>query len=499
MAKSHIINFIQSLSTDEIKVAEDYLFKSFSTAKTNLEESKEIKLFKYILNNREKDISDSEISETTGTTHPSSLKTRLYEKVTEALTLDKHIFNTELFVENDQVIFKLKKRLLIFRILNRNINQKRFETLNQIINDIIIEGKEFEVYDLLIEALNARKYLIGLRSGLSEFEKINREVQFFDMCNKAVFNASDNYHRLILNTEFIKTLSQKEVDDHIAASIKQMEADYKLTNSQQVNYYLHIMRFALSERKKEYVKAIENCNKLISIIEKNKVVYRRERMGFALDNLCQFKIFTGKYAEAVKEAQKAQEYYNPNSINYIVSKEQEFYAYFYGAKYAQALNCIDTLIEHPTDDTGEFRKSKFIFYHAYVLFADKKYKEALQVLNKSLEIEKDKTRWNLSVRILNIMAFIQLEKLEEASRSLESLRKYVERTTKSEEIKSRDLLIIKILREMERDAFQYNPKNTIIAKLLKDLSEKNTPNSWEFYSSELIPFQNWITEVMVKI
>ncbi len=110
----------------------------------------------------------------------------------------------------------------------------------------------------------------------------------------------------------------------------------------------------------------------------------------------------------------------------------------------------------------------------------------------SLEIEKDKTRWNISLRILNIMLFIELNKINEASRALESLRKHTARQTKEEEIKPRDVLIVKLLRELEKEGFEFQAKNSKIANMLKELSEKDTPLSWEHYSAELIPFHKWL-------
>lgn len=113
-------------------------------------------------------------------------------------------------------------------------------------------------------------------------------------------------------------------------------------------------------------------------------------------------------------------------------------------------------------------------------------------MNKSLEIEKDKTGWNIALRTLNIIVFIELSKINEASRALEALRKYMERLTKSDEVKQRDILIIKLLREIEKDGFRYDPKNANATKMLKELSEKDKPVSWNYYTPELIPFHEWV-------
>ena len=54
------------------------------------------------------------------------------------------------------------------------------------------------------------------------------------------------------------------------------------------------------------------------------------------------------------------------------------------------------------------------------------------------------------------------------------------------------------LREIEKDGFRLNPKNATAAKMLKELSEKNKPTSWNYYTPELIPFHEWVKDTAPK-
>ncbi len=491
MAHPHIVNFINNLSENEIQIAEEHLKKSTSFS-SRLQ--KILKLFELLIANKDKQIPDNklcnELNCSTGALRV--LKSRLLEKVLEAFTFDKHIYNTNIFSEYDIMTFKLRKKLLILKILSRSLNQGKTEILYEILNQIIDTAKEYEAYAALIEALTTKKYLKGIRAGINEFDKLNEQIIFYDTCQKAVNYAADCYYRLILNNDFVESLSQKELDNHFQNFIQQMEIDYKKTKSQQVDYYLNIIRFAFCEREKNYSEAIKYCDKLIFIIKKSKVIYRKERIGMILDNLSQIKTYIGNYKAAAIDARKAQQYYIQNSFNYFSSKQQEFYSNLYNGNMRETLKCIDKLLEQPLIDTGEFRKSKYIYYKSCVLFASGKYKEALDLLKMSLEIEKDKTRWNISLRILNIMIFIELQKINEADSALESLRKHIERQNKEEEVKPRDALIVKTLRELEKDNFNYERKNVKVDVMLKKLSEKDTPVAWEHYSTELVPFHKWL-------
>ncbi|MGQ0827537.1 MAG: hypothetical protein ACT4ON_03975 [Bacteroidota bacterium] len=499
MANTHINQFIQNLSENEIKLVEEHLQKLKPLFNNESdEEIKYLTVFKLLTTNKNKIFTDDEILKHVPSGRIAALKTNLYQKVLEAFSFDKHISNTGIFNEYDSISFILKKRLLIFKILLRSSNQGKTEALHELLNEIINTAKEYEIYEVLTEALASKKYFKGIRVGIKEFDKINEEIDLYNHCTRAMYNAADCYYRLILNNDFIKSFSKKELDNYFSSTIKQMEFDYKKTKSQQVNYYLHIMYFAKCEREKKYSEAIEYCNKIITMLKKSKVIYRKERMGFILDNICQLKIYTGDYDSAAADAKKAQEYYIKNSFEYIMSKEQELHAYLY-INETKALVCIGELLEHSLIDTGEFRKSKYVYYKACVLFISKDYKGTLDLLKTSLEIEKDKTRWNISLRILNIMVFIELNKINEASSYLEALSKHIQRSIKEEEIKPRDILIVQLLRKLEKEGFNYDPKNAKVANMLKELSEKDTPLSWEHYSTELVPFHKWFEGKSYKL
>lgn len=496
MSNIHIDRFIQSLSPKEIRVIEDHI-SNVTALSGNPDESKQLKYFRHILYCKGKNIDQKDLIEVVGSSNLSSLKYHLTEKIYDALLLSKHIQNEDFFSEREQIVFALKKKILLVKILYRTLNQGRSETIDFLLNETIKTSEENEVFDVLVEALTTQKYFKSIRLGQSEFDKINLKIDQAFLCLHAVQNANDFYYRLIIDNSFTKSLSKSEYDEHIDNSIAQMESDFKKYKCQEINHYLYLLQTVKFERQHNYLKSIEYCNKSIAFLKNSKVANSKSRIGFALNNLSQYKTFISKYNEAVKDAQNAQKYFIHNSFNYLSAKEQEFYANFYGNNYQKAKKCTEEMFEHSLADTGQFRKSKFVYYQACIHFANSEYRETLNLLNKSLDIEKDKTRWNISLRILNIMNYIELLKLNEASNSLESLRKYVERASKENEVSQRDLLIVKLLRMIEKDGFQYSKENKETVSILKKLSEKNTSFSWAHYTSELIPFHIWLEKIKI--
>lgn len=493
--KSDLIKF---LSKEEQEIVLFYL-NTIKPIGLNIGKGyKEKELFELLNKPEGQTLSSKELSAILSIDRIDMLKSNLFNKVTEAILFDRYINNRKIFGSNDSVIFNLKKEMLAIRILYRNITKNKSEPIFAWLENLIKKAIEHEVYDVVIEALLLKKYSVSLRKGIKEFDKVNSLIEHFRYCNIALYNATDEYTKLILNNEFQESHSQTEIKSLLKSAIIRLENDYKLTKSEQINYYLQILLLANYEREKRFHDAISQCKKIILLLNKKAILFRKERIGFTLDHMSQFQVYIAEYSKAAISAAKAQSYYLENSFFALVSKEQEFYAHFYNGNLSKANICANILLNHPLADSGEFRKSKFIYYKACILFEEKEYASAWKILKNNLEIEKDKSRWNISLRILCIQLFIELKKLDDASRSIEALRKHIERQSKSITIRERDFLILNSLKELEKIGYNFTTKNLRLKAILKELTNKNSKNSWEHYSHELVKFHSWMESKLIK-
>jgi hypothetical protein len=333
------------LSTEEIKIVREYVYRSNN--RPILGENKIEKLFDILVKDPEKKFTDKELSDILESNAGALrvLKSRLFEKAKEAMIFDKHFENPLVFNDREQIVFTLKKQILFIKSLFRTLNQGRAETINVLLAETIKIAKKYEVYDVLIESLIQQKHIKGVRVGFEEFVRINNQVKFYENCFKCIQDACDAFYTLIPNQNLANSLTKKELENHIKISIKKMETDYKITNAQEVNYYLHIFKIALCENEKDFTQAIVYCKKLLTLIKKNIVLHSRDRVGFAMSNLCMFSVFSGKFNEAVIYAKNAQKFHINNSFNHPTLKEQEFYAKWYGGNYVDALTCTEENVE----------------------------------------------------------------------------------------------------------------------------------------------------------
>jgi len=479
MAHTFIDNFLGNLQAGEKKAIGRYLRSQIS----NAEQSKTIEVFEQLAESRPVQYKSPAAL--------NKIKSRIFEMSLDALMMDENYLSTS-FCDFDQKHFQLKKQMLQCKILHLNSSKSKTEVIDHILSDLIKTAEKYEVYPVLIEALTFKKYLHFARVYKSYFERIDKKIAFYERCNKAMYEATDRYYWFILDIEGIKTRSRQELFAFLISSIKKMKSDYRKTKSQQINYYLQLFNLMLFEFKKEYTSTIKQCKKILELMQRHPCIYRKKRAGFMYDNLSYYSIFLNRGREAVSFIQKAKGYFSPDSIDMMICNEIEFGVFFYNKKFNQAESIAEHLLTYPTSFTGLFKKAKYTFYKACVHFEQLEFNKAMKLLLEPLEIEKDKSEWNIVIRIFTIMLYIELNKISDASRTLEALRKYLDRNKQNDKIKKRDHLITKCLRELERNDFEYEAGNKTLDNMLTQLAAKNSDVAWEYFSPELIPFHKWV-------
>ena len=71
------------------------------------------------------------------------------------------------------------------------------------LNKIIKTAKQFEIYDGLIEALQAKQRFVGFRSGFSENHKIKLEIDFYEKSRIAYNRSLEIYNSISSKINFL--------------------------------------------------------------------------------------------------------------------------------------------------------------------------------------------------------------------------------------------------------------------------------------------------------
>lgn len=480
MANQFIDNFFKQLSPTEEKIISKYLNNNIK-----LEDSKTKEVFKNLTTGQ----NNLQVSKPAF----NKIKSRLFEASLNSLLLEDYIAPQN-YSHFDKTIIKLKRQMLQCQILYKSRNTSKSEVLKHQLKQIIKEAKTIEAYPVLIEALTMQKYFLSPKTNLSNFTKINQEIKHQQFCFDAVFRAADNYFLFVYYNLHTKSFNQKRFLPEIKIIIKETRQDFLASRSQQVNYYLHFFEMWLFEFKKNYKKALDACEKLNSLMLKHKHIRRPDRQGFIFKNLNQYYTHLSNYPQALKIIDKAEPYLIPKSTNEIRLNIERFKVSFYAGKLKLAQKYLDKFLNGQLVDFTAFERSKSKYYEICLRFQQKQFKEAFLLLSKPMEIEKDKERWNIAVRIITIMINIELKDFKTASRNLQALRKFLARNKSNDKISKRDILIIATLRELEKKDFIFREENLIINKMLKQLSAPNTKLSWEHFTPEMVKFHEWLAK-----
>ncbi len=492
---TELFSLIKSLHDDEIKAIQS------SFKKTGKGESEQLllsKLFNSIISGNGKTKTNAELSVLLYQQHKpgaaAKAKSRLFNWILSVLSSDHLLQKEHLFDPADKHIIRVRNKMLQFRVIYRKKNRADIGVLFHVLNEVIKEAREYEQYDILVEALSFKKYLLMLRKGVAQIKEIEKEIVDYSFAHQAILKTNEHYFNLVTNQDVIRRIKPQRMREMTKSAILELNDFIKRTDSALIKYMTKLLELDYLISTGQHIATIDVCNEVITHLNSHPTLYRKERMGFIYDNISLCEIYKQDFQAAIASTQKAQQYYSKNGINYMFSKQQEFYAAFYAGNYKAALEIIKNLLTFPLMNTGEYRYDKYLFLKACTLFQLKAYRDALAICNQTLSITKDKGRWDIGIRYLRFMCLIELAETDTAHPSIEALRKMVGR---SKFISARDQLIYKTLNEFSYTGFDPVP-SVKLAKYLNRLSLKDGSYAWNYYTHELIPIQIWMNSYLKK-
>ncbi|MGL5890408.1 MAG: hypothetical protein ACRC3B_11015, partial [Bacteroidia bacterium] len=273
--------------------------------------------------------------------------------------------------------------------------------------------------------------------------------------------------------------------------INEVQKDLSITRSANVAYYQTFLEIHYYQQINQYRKASEVLTNQTELVEQHPALYNPSRLSLSYINLAWNELYLHRYANSLKYTLKASKIINHNSFNYFQLLLTEFYAYFFDGKYEIALEKIVELEQKDTGTNAEFRAGKRAYLKASAYFMLRKYKQVSQTLAIENPVDKDKEGWNLLIRILQIMNYVEMEQIENAFRAIEALRKQIDKYRKHNVNINRLSNIYEVLRGLSNSRFDFaeaiKKKETEYQNLLKSPTAK-----WSMFNCELIIFEQWV-------
>lgn len=420
----------------------------------------------------------------------NKLVNRVYTKVLDVIILDSNLYNGK-YSSRNKVVFELRKKvlqvdLLILKGIRENIERE--------IDYIIHKSRTFEIYDVLIQALYSKQRFLTLQNNPKKAGQIKNSILEAERCWTA-FNSSQAIFNSI-SSKINSSTGDRNFELELNSAVQTLKDSYDQTKSPTILYYYLFLATEISQRKKEFRKASSYLEALLRNVASNKSVYTDFRYGITLINISNNHILTCEFDKAENRIIEAKKYFKEQPVNLSIAEEIEFLIQLFTGKIDKAESIINKLANSPSALNVPLLLSKWTYMKACICFLKHNFKDAIDLFSRSSEIEKDKEGWNFTKRIMILLSRIELNDLDSADLDIQSIDKFMKRLQKDKYIKPRLILIVRILRKLIDENFDYKKVYKLRKKYFEKLISNEPDYKWEIKSPELIIFDEWYMSKM---
>ena len=160
----------------------------------------------------------------------------------------------------------------------------------------------------------------------------------------------------------------------------------------------------------------------------------------------------------------------------------------------KAQSVVKELVALTSPTITPFHYAKRIYFKACAHFAAGEFKESLQNLQVTKEIENDKEGWNIGKRLLTILIHLELDDWDAAETGITNLRMHIQRLKPEGTVRKRDTVILKVLQKLILTSFDYQQVLDNHSDLFELLDRTDRDYRWQVKSPEMVVFHHWFQD-----
>jgi len=414
--------------------------------------------------------------------------TRVKEKLLESLILDTNIRESD--KQSDMFINSVhakKKMMQVVVLYSRGLEKEGRKLLERLIN----QGKKYELYDELYEAIHWIRNENGLRFGQKKYDRYTEELMEIRTCRDGLYEARNLYYDYYLYSDRNGEVTEKR--DRVTKTVNRLKILVNQTNSDRVRFFYCLMlseKYALNHDAGKTDKLAKDLLALLKAPSLNMDL----KKGIAYSDIADMMLSCSKPKEALSYAAKAKNFFEEASYNYFIVEDIEIRALLLTDERKKALGIIDTLMENETMHASPLVQCKYNYYKACILFEKGRYAESIQFLGGLNELKKDKYCWNVVIRILLILNFIEVENYDVADNEIDSFRKYLNRIAKRGVVGQRYSAILDMFVTLRKNGWNFDKMLQTNRASLLDLTSDDDAFRWDPKSPELVRFDKWLEQ-----
>jgi hypothetical protein len=452
---------------------------------------KKLKLFKLaeIIKHpavQEKDAIKLLYGNTDNTINYRKLKSRLRNRLIDVIFLS----NSERLLKfpYDISLFTAQRNLLAAQILLMQDKRKAAVNLAKSALNLSLHHEHTQLIVIACRLLCHNFALSGLK----------KEFQYYsNLLDRHLILLQDEIEIILLHDKILVDISGTAEDNKdtkllLSKCYKRASTLIKSNRSHTLilNYYRISIRYFHSHH--HFEKVISLCKKCIEYLETNSHLYQRARAGefalFEMDACLRLQ----KYAKGKECAERCERHFTPYNSPWLVFNEFYFLLAMRTGNYLEALK-----IFYSTTSSSRFRKLSLIkielwkIYEAWLNFAlpdslPKKQFNLFRFLNEVSTISKDKSGYNYSILIAQVLLLINIANEERLFELQDAFRLYFDRHIKKLK-QSRHYYFGVMLRILFNSDFNPEIAERKAKPHLKKLEAQNT-HTHPLEETEIIPY-----------
>jgi len=420
----------------------------------------------------------------------NKLINRLKEKVLEVLIFESSLKQGN-YAERSKSIFHLRKKMIqIDLLILKGVREKIIEELNSVIK----KASELEIYDVLVQALYTKQRFKGFDISEKKADAIKVDIKNAELKWRSV-NTSQSIFNDLTNKISISSSSDSYVND-LKDALVNLQIYYEQTQSPTIRYYYLLLHVEEAQIRKNYKEAGRSLEDLLDLVTRRRSVNSEYRLGSTNLNLANNYLYLKMFDECLSASKVAKSYFKGQVVNLSVLSEIEFYAYFYKSDVVSSKEISKSMLDFSRGGNSPLIFSKINYYFATVHFVIGEFEIAMDKYRECENIDRDREGWNIIKRIMVTLCRIELGDYESVDLSISSLDKFIKRVSKTKHIRSRYILIMRILRKLINENLDYKKVYKSRKKYFELLESQDEMYKWEIMSPELIVFEEWFKSKM---
>lgn len=410
------------------------------------------------------------------------MKSRLRERMMEVMALSINLENNP-GIREDQagyIAIDIQKQLVYSVLLRR---RGLYDVSRDVYQKCLKQARAAGFPEHEIQALLGLRNL-AVTSSIEEVEsygdQIRKAVETFQTDLKAS-QVFDTFQAHLQESAGTADSALSFLDENLKTVEDQLETHY----SPRAHYYHLNLLVTRYQSKRDYQQAKEALQELVDLLEAHRGIASKNRLGTSYLRLAALELQDYQFEESWRASRQAVSVFPKQKTNFMYASTYLIFACLYRMQLSEADEALSNLTYFRDRGRGGTYLDLLVYLESCLQYMKGNYRHAYDLLGDVPSLFADKSGWNTSLRIYEIMLLIDRELPDLASPKIEALRKHISRYQAQPRLEA----MFRFLTLLERQSFDFQELSNEMNDILDHLTDTYL---WDAVNPEVVRYDIWI-------